>query len=209
MFNEHYGLESATLNGSKTRTSRNELDPQKKHSEWEREFIEILYDDDYMKGFGTLSFDGVNTFIIADSYNSYSFKTEYKVGEVIAIKQSYDNIFAEMEGEIYNYDQYEDYRQLAMGMKLAGNTNKMFVRNDLMPHHIQIENIKLERLQDISDEDIMKEGIVLCSLPVILARIWEITSFRGAFEYLIDRISGKGTWKQNNWNVVYYYKLID
>ena len=36
----------------------------------------------------------------------------------------------------------------------------MFVKADLMPHHIKITGIKVERLQDISDEDCLKEGIV-------------------------------------------------
>ena len=39
-----------------------------------------------------------------------------------------------------------------------GWNNKMFVRADLMPHRIKITGIKLERLQDISEEDIYKEG---------------------------------------------------
>ena len=41
-----------------------------------------------------------------------------------------------------------------------GCTNKMFVRADLMPHRIRIKNIKVERLQDISDVDCRKEGII-------------------------------------------------
>lgn len=35
----------------------------------------------------------------------------------------------------------------------------MFVRADLMPHHIKITDVKVERLQDISDDDIMREGV--------------------------------------------------
>ena len=35
----------------------------------------------------------------------------------------------------------------------------MFVKSDLMPHQIKITNIRCERLQDISTDDCMKEGI--------------------------------------------------
>ena len=42
---------------------------------------------------------------------------------------------------------------------MAGYTNKMFVKSDLMPHHIKITNIRMEQLQDISEEDCLKEGI--------------------------------------------------
>ena len=69
----------------------------------------------------------------------------YKVGEVVAIAQSYNNI---------GRPQYDEYRR-----DVAGNTNKMFVRADLMPHHIRITDVKVERLQDISDDDIMREGV--------------------------------------------------
>jgi len=217
MFNERVGMESATLDGSKTRTTRNELDRKKKHTEEEWEFINLLYDDNYMKHSGALEFDGVNTFTIKDSYNSCDFKTRYKVGKTLAIKQSYDNIFDKMDSERYNYDQYEDYRQLAMGMKLAGNTNKMFVRNDLMPHHIQITDIKLERLQEISEEDCLKEGIkktmAWTTTPSYDYGAYpnekSYSSAKDSFSHLIDNVSGKGTWGLNNWNVVYYYKLID
>ena len=41
--------------------------------------------------------------------------------------------------------------------------NKMFVKSDLMPHQIKITNIRCERLQDISTDDCMKEGIY-CSM---------------------------------------------
>ena len=35
----------------------------------------------------------------------------------------------------------------------------MFVKADLMPRHIEFTDRKVERLQDISDEDCLKEGI--------------------------------------------------
>ena len=35
----------------------------------------------------------------------------------------------------------------------------LIVKSDLMPHHIKITNIRMEQLQDISEEDCLKEGI--------------------------------------------------
>lgn len=58
----------------------------------------------------------------------------------------------------------------------------MFVKAEWMPHRIRITNIKVERLQDISEEDI--------------------------FRNLIDRISGKGTWQRNPWVFAYEFELI-
>ena len=59
---------------------------------------------------------------------------KYQVGEVLAIAQSYKNIGLEDCGG-------------------AAWTNKMFVKAELMPHQIEITNVRVERLQDISDDD--------------------------------------------------------
>lgn len=69
----------------------------------------------------------------------------YKVGEVVAIAQSYNAI---------GNPQYDK-----SGRDAAGNTNKMFVKAALMPHHIKITDVKIERLRDISYKDCIKEGI--------------------------------------------------
>ena len=67
----------------------------------------------------------------------------YKVGEVVAIAQSYKEVYPNA-----------DFEMVGDGFmtESAGWTNKMFVRADLMPHHIRITDVKVERLQDISDE---------------------------------------------------------
>ena len=104
-----------------------------------------------------------------------------------------------------------------------GYRNKMFVKADYMPHRIRITNIKVERLQDISDEDCMKEGIytraALHSLHVNgYAYTFDNWSDRGiamgsdtakgAFASLIDRINGKGTWESNPWVYAYEFVLL-
>lgn len=97
-----------------------------------------------------------------------------------------------------------------------GCNNKMFVRADLMPHHIRITNIRVERLQDISEADCLKEGI-WCDDNVGLecTTYWYHglvnSSFRTskeAYASLIDKISGKGTWESNPWVFVYDFELI-
>ena len=98
----------------------------------------------------------------------------------------------------------------ANGVETLGTGNKMFVRADLMPHLIEITGIRVEQLQDISDEDCIKEGIERsndvytfknspCGLYI---------SPREAYLSLINRISGKATWKQNPYVFVYEFKLV-
>lgn len=106
-----------------------------------------------------------------------------------------------------------------------GWKNKMFVRADLMLHHIRITNIKIERLQDISDEDCLREGVELntrqyeydgtkkyCVCGLGHWRAIGCTDFdtpREAFAALIDKVSGKGTWESNPYVFVYEFELID
>lgn len=41
---------------------------------------------------------------------------------------------------------------------MDGWDNKMFVRAEHMPHRIRITDIRVERLQDISDEDCLRKA---------------------------------------------------
>jgi hypothetical protein len=131
-------------------------------------------------------------------------KLPYKVGEVVAIAQSYNTI---------GKTQYDKF-----GNGVPGNSNKMFTRAELLPHHIKITDVKVERLQSISDDDILREGVWQFydnkNLFYISKNIGEAStvcflSAREAFTYLIDKISGKGTWENNPWVVVYSFELVD
>ena len=102
----------------------------------------------------------------------------------------------------------------------SGWSNKMFVRADLMPHQIRITHIHIERLQEISDEDCLKEGVMryTCNLYEFRgicysfdgdkAKMGTYLTPRGAFAALIDKISGKGTWESNPYVFVYEFELV-
>lgn len=132
-------------------------------------------------------------------------KSKFKIGEEVAIAQRYIDLD----------DKF--YRRLGIykgGMK--GYRNKMFVKADLMPHRIRITNIRVERLQDISEEDCLAEGI-----QDIVGKTYPGTHFycitkadtcyvtpREPYAKLIDKISGKGTWERNPLVFVYEFELI-
>ena len=99
----------------------------------------------------------------------------------------------------------------------------MFVRAELMPNQIRITNVRIERLQDISDADCLKEGIYAYYYgDEKEKRFYEIppngysfdgTDFhyptpREAFAYLIDKVSDKGTWERNPYVWVYDFELV-
>ena len=128
----------------------------------------------------------------------------YKVGEVVAIAQCYNDI---------GKPQYDKF-----GNGVPGNSNKMFVKADLLPHHIKITDVKVERLRDISDDEILKDGVLkyyndknlfYVSKNIGYAHEVAFPTAREAFWYLIDKISGKGTWESNPWVAAYSFELVD
>lgn len=141
-------------------------------------------------------------------------KSRYQVDEVVAIAQSYKDagvhFLPEEDEEFGCYDFPAE--------QTSGWTNKMFVRADLMPHRIRISNVRVERLQDISDEDCIKEGILHSdkyAMPYGIADnkapngvFFYYTTPREAYAALIGRISGKGTWESNPYVFVYDFELV-
>ena len=103
----------------------------------------------------------------------------------------------------------------------AGWSNKMFVKSELMPHHIQITGIKAERLQDISEEDCLKEGIISCEghENVIQHGLKEHYTLSNtlyvfdtpieAFAKLIDKVGKEGDWDKNPYVFAYSFELVD
>lgn len=147
----------------------------------------------------------------------------YKVGDIVAIAQSYEVVYAEKIVDFIRHNYHSPIKDAAEKFKKvyesnAGWENKMFVRADLMPHHIKITDVKVERLQDISDDDILREGVWQISYDNELFYVSQDTGYvptrefpsaREAFWFLIDRISGKGTWENNPLVVAYSFELVD
>lgn len=131
--------------------------------------------------------------------------TPYKVGDIVAVAQSYKSL-NEM-GYIapeWCAHSCEDEEKPAYG-------NKMFVLAELMPHQIRITNVRVERLQDITDEDCLNEGVFLGQFHTysyVGRPRCPFNTPRDAFASLIDRISGKGTWERNPWVFVYEFELV-
>ena len=123
----------------------------------------------------------------------------YKVGDVVAIQQAYKEVYKELFGATIT--------QTAL-KRTAGWWNKMFVKAELMPHHIRITDVRVERLQDISDEDCMREGIIRDDEPYS-RYFFSLDSWynnpRAAFAALIDKVSGRGTWDSNPLVFVYSF----
>lgn len=128
----------------------------------------------------------------------------YKIGEIVAIKQCYKDVM--------NYSFYNDkklYDKVCNLMNEAGATNKMFVKNELMPHKIKITGIKQCRLQDITDDECLKEGIVKAEKGYIhINSTFNYSRPIGAFANLIYSLNGKGYWESNPLGYAYEFELV-
>ena len=194
MFSDDYYLTQAVLDGTKTMTRRLLKVPKTCNGK------EVYSFNVLTNNAGTQCVDLVNE----NGGVLGSWKPHYEVGEIVAIAQSYNNIGKSL---------YDDFCN-----EVAGNTNKMFVKAALMKHHIRITDVKVERLQDISDDDIMREGVwqfhynnklFYVSKNIGYAPEVAFPTAREAFADLIDKISGKGTWESNPFVVAYSFELVD
>jgi hypothetical protein len=215
MFNDRYGLTKAVLEGKKTMTRRIIPDIE---IDWVRRGRVTLpvggfeHDVLFMNVRSILPDAGISDYSAPAKY-----QPRYERGEEVAVARCYKDI--DHRGIVA----YEDASDIQPGMvrpipaqESAGWTNKMFVRADLMEETIRITDIQLQRLNNITDEDCLKEGVEKWIDCYIVSGIMEnqgknnvcFDTPREAFAALIDRISGKGTWQRNPWVYVYTFELL-
>lgn len=149
--------------------------------------------------------------------NSIHIKPKLKVGEQVAVAQNYQKAGIPASQVVRLDDEGQNMYSPVIASMHPGWRNKLFVREDLMPHVVEITQVRLQRLQWITDEDCLKEGVEKWLNCYIVSGIMEnqcknnvcFDTPREAFAALIDRISGKGTWNANPWVIAYSFKKID
>ena len=221
MFSSHFGLTEDVIARHKTQTRRIITCPKTFKGEWVAGFHVYKHQSD-----GAIlewpSLYNADESTIDGGY----ILPKYKVGEIVAIAQSYKDAgilsIPEEDDEFGCYDFPTE--------QTNGWNNKMFVRADLMPHQIRINDIRVERLQEISDEDCIKEGVVKVvpksptKAPQYITRYYPCRFMKEcadrlgwgrtyetpqkAYAALIDMISGEGTWEANPFVFVYDFNLV-
>lgn len=188
MFDDKYGLTEAVLTGRKTMTRR-------------------IISESALSRFGHNKHSDKSDELIR-------FEAAYKVGEIVAVAQSYENVYKENRDFLTN--EIADEKSISDLKSEMGWRNKMNVKPAYMPHQIKIIAVKVERLKDIEPREGLKEGVT----QVVFDDIDMFAPFKGckdddlrycvdnAFEILIDKVSGKGTWQRNPWVFAYEFKLV-
>ncbi len=205
MFNTRFGLEQAVIAGTKTHTRRIIVPPKKFKGV---EDVLLMY---HARGLKNKQFYDC-VVCDADEHELGQMPLPYEVGDTVAIAQSYKTLIE--QGYLCQSDGLVS-TEFCMG---PGFRNKMFVRADLMPWQIVIDDLWFEKLQDISDADIMREGI----MEGEFMNTWDRYYFdhwgdvpnhitfrtpRQAFASLINRVCGKYTWESNPWVAAYAFHL--
>lgn len=193
-FNDRYGLTQAVIEGRKTMTRRIELRGSEQN---------IVIPGGFEATSRCLKVRKNGQLIMSVPFR-------YKLGEIVAVAQSYDQI----NPYIIHYRTDETGDLIG---DHPGQRNKMFVSADEMPRQIRITGIKCERLQDISDMDCIREGIMesIYSLKnkyyfvcIENGSVSHFSTPREAFAALIDKVSGRGTWERNPWVTAYEFELV-
>lgn len=212
-FDDRFSLTDMVIEGIKTDSRRIEPSLKELHTDlspFEEYEIgiygEMIQDTIIVKRFWHGSF-----------VNSIHIKPKLKVGEEVAVAQNYKKAGIPASQVVRLDDEGQNMYSPVIASMHPGWRNKLFVREDLMPHVVEITQVRLQRLQWITDEDCLKEGVEKWLNCYIVSGIMEnqcknnvcFDTPREAFAALIDRISGKGTWNANPWVIAYSFKKND
>ena len=206
MFSEKYCLEEAVLKGFKTMTRR---------------VATYRTLSKPMSGFYTEGAEKGKC-CLCDNYMIVA-KSAYKVGEVVAIAQRYTSL---LENEWSKDDKtiicgkILDAHRKGRLADVAGYRNKQYMCASLMPHHIKITNIRVEKLQQISEKDARAEGVRTnelamdrCCVDYPLYSFWNQESFYAnrteASCEASKELMGQHIWNANPWVFVYKFELVD
>jgi hypothetical protein len=148
----------------------------------------------------------------------YDFKPRYKVGEKVYLREPYclDCDYSENEhsrewkanGKTrYKYagDEISELAKDSYGFgKWNNNMSEQYAR-----YFIEITDVKCERLQEISDEDCLKEGVLESDCNISRYEVQPKSKLVVAYAALINKINGKNTWKSNPYVWRYEFKLLE
>lgn len=220
MFNDKYGLTQAVLEGRKTQTRRMITYPKKFHGKDVYGYYVCRRATD--KAITEVCMYDENESFIDEG----QILPKYNVGEAVAVAQSYCSIADELENcnnascTAHSSRNVQKASEYISWMEHPGFNNKLFVAADMMIHRIRITDVRVERLQDISDEDCLKEGIEEINMSLEqedyrycfydnTKELWDkyITP-QEAFARLINKVSRKDVWNENPYVFVYDFELV-
>ena len=171
------------------------------------------------------------TNIMFEDWHGREIRPKYKVGETVYLKEPYAETCDEYGTPIIAYKFGGKPRiKLPDSLGCEMDTdwcidnypacgkwkNKLFMPESAARHFVEITAVRAERLQDISEEDCLKEGIeeVIWKGKILKSSKHYFNGYESydtpieAYAELIDRINGNGICERNPWVWVYDFKFI-
>jgi len=121
-----------------------------------------------------------------------SIRSRYKLGEILYLKEPCGRISGIM---FYKYDYPEGHK---MRTEFKGWANKMFMKAESARYKIRITDVRLERVQDITNEDAWREGVSDSPEYNCIA----------LFQNKWIKINGFSSWKPNPFVFVYSFERL-
>ena len=128
-----------------------------------------------------------------DDHDRY-YKFPYGIiGDRLWVRETYAvcadcNIFYKADGEPFPWDGIKWKPSIYMPRRASRLT-------------LEITDVRVERLKDISEKDAIAEGCQCAGVPASITNV-------GAFAKLWESISGEGSWSQNPWVWVIEFKKV-
>ena len=134
-------------------------------------------------------------------YGGSLFKMKYKVGDILWVRETWQhtkclniNFEDENYGYVYKADgqPWNEYEEWTWKPSI-------FMPKDACRIFLKLTKIRIERLRDITDSDIVKEGAATygcCTKQLNWQILWE-------------KINGVESWKENSWVFVYEFERTD
>ena len=130
-------------------------------------------------------------------YGSSFFKLKYKVGDILWVRETW-------HPKRHNFTIGWKYEYKATAEEDGTPTDEpwkpsIFMPKDACRIFLKVKRIRIERLQDISDNDIVKEGAAsfgCCTKQLNWQILWE-------------KINGVESWNANPWVFVYEFERTD
>lgn len=160
-------------------------------------------------------------FTIKDTETWMYQKCPYEVGDVLWVRETFTVIKSVETGLTYilpkaSFESYKD--KLIQGEKVKWKPS-IFMPKEACRTFLKVKSIRVERLQDISEEDAQAEGahflyhglgtVIVDSHPDWEKLYKPRASYKDGFHYIWKYINGENSWEYNPYVFVYEFEKIE
>lgn len=157
---------------------------------------------------------GKYTFVENGNYNPQAediieVHPQYKVGDILWVREAYTEIFRNRQDRIGLESVLRYKADNESSMKLfSGWTPSIHMPKEAARIFLKVTNVRVERLQDISEADAMAEGVNFHWYDE--ERNIKIQNAYSLFKELWQSINAKkASWKSNPWVWVYTFEITE